>query len=475
MQNIEPTEIEKIFHKAELLRENGKREEALQEYTRVVFLAPRHWPAYFHLGTLFGATGKYELAVSLLRRAEELNSDNPVVKNNLAEYLDKLDRHDEAIEFFQQSWDLDSTVNNTSAAASIGRIYWESNRPKEAIPYFDMVLNNAKDQEVSKEIEGALHVSRWFRGLCKMCLGDYQAAWDDYESRVNIPGVINPDLSGEKWTGQSLDGKTIFFAYEQRFGDIIQFMRFIPLLNEMGARVLIQIPPELERLFSHSFPDVELVLTSEKIPEYDYHHLVTSVPAILNLTKKEATLYKTPYMDVVETDRVAAAPPMRGDSCLRVGLLWAGQPNPDRSIPITKYIPLLKHRSVSFYSFQLGERRQDLYDNAVGWLIHDLAPGIKDFYDSSILLKNMDLLITIDTAIAHQAGALGVPVWLMLRHVSDWRWELNREDNAWYSSMRLFRQESEGCWDEAAIKLERAFDKWVERSERQKNSGSKNT
>lgn len=475
MQNIEPSEIDTIFHKAELLRENGKKEEALQEYTRVVFLAPRHWPAYFHLGTLFGSSGKHELAVSLLRRADEINPDNPVVKNHLADYLSKLDRDEEAIEFFKQSWELDSSINNTSAAANIGRVYWESNRPKEAIPYFDQVLDTTKDQDISKEIEGSVHVSRWFRGLCRMCLGDYEAAWEDYESRINIPGVINPDLSGEKWTGQSLDGKTIFFAYEQRFGDIIQFMRFIPLLKESGARVLIQIPPELERLFRISFPDVELVLTSEPIPEYDYHQLVTSVPAILKLSKKDITQCKIPYMDVVEADKVAAAPPLRNDSCLRVGLLWAGQPNPDRSIPITKYVPLLKHRSISFYSFQLGERRQDLYDNAVGWLIHDLAPGISDFYDSSLLLKNMDLLITIDTAIAHQAGALGVPVWLMLRHFSDWRWELNREDNAWYPSMRLFRQEREGCWDEAAEKLERAFDKWVERSERKKNTGSKSS
>jgi len=470
MQNFEPSEIDAIFHKAELLRENGKQEEALQEYTRVVYFAPRHWPAYFHLGTLFSASGKYELAASLLHRSAEINPDNHVIKNHLADCLMKLNRHDEAIPLLKASWSIDSSTNNNSAPAKIGIILWESNRPKEAIEYFDLVLDAKYDHDTSKEAVDSMHVSRWFRGLCRMSLGDYQVAWGDYETRGNIPGVIHPELPGKLWTGQPLEGKTIFFAYEQRFGDIIQFLRFLPRLNEMGANIIVQIPPELDRLIRYSVSDVELVSTNDPIPDYDYHQLITSVPAVLNLSKKDIKNDLVPYLNVSDSDKAAASPSMRNDTCLKVGLVWAGQPEPDRSIPLAQYIPLLRHSSVSFYSFQLGDRRKDLYDNAVGWLIQDLSPNISDFYDSSVLLKNMDLLITIDTAIAHQAGALGVPVWVMLKYFSDWRWEINREDNAWYPSMRLFRQEREGAWSEAGLQLENAFGKWVSRSTRAINT-----
>lgn len=460
MQSTKISEIEAVFIKAEQLRENGKHEEALQEYTKVVYFAPRHWPAYFHLGVIFGEKGHNELAISLLHRSAALNPDNPVIKNHLADFLMKLNRNEEALALLKTSWSLDSSTKNVSAPAKVGKILWESNHPAEAIPYFDLVV--LADQDSSKENEDLRHVSRWLRGLCRMSLGDYQLAWDDYETRNNIPGVIVPDLAGEQWSGQSLSGKTIFFAYEQRFGDIIQFIRFLPRLISMNANIIVQVPPELDRLMRYSFADIELVSTKEPLPDYDYHQFITSVPAILKLNYEDIVNYSVPYLDIDGSDKKSL--PARKDSFLKVGLVWAGQPDPDRSIPLAQYIPLLKHRSVSFYSLQLGDRRNDLNGNAVGWLIHDLAPVISNFYDSSVLLKDMDLLITIDTAIAHQAGALGVPVWLMLRFFSDWRWENNRDDNPWYPSMRIFRQEKQGSWSETGKQLELAFEDWVSQS-----------
>ncbi len=456
MQSTKISEIEAVFIKAEQLRESGKVEEALQEYTKVVYYAPRHWPAYFHLGVMFGAKGNNELAVSLLRRSAELNPDNPVIKNHLADFLIKLNRNEEALEFLKVSWSLDSSTKNISAPAKIGKLFWESNRPEEAIPYFDLVVSK---EASSKENEDLKCISRWLRGLCRMSLGDYLAAWDDYEIRNNIPGVIVPELTGEMWSGQTLSNKTIFFAYEQRFGDFLQFIRFLPRIKHADTKVIVQVPPELDRQMRYSFADVELVSTKEPLPNYDYYQFITSVPAVLKLCREDIIKSPVHYLDVDDKDKKSI--PVRNDTFLKVGLVWAGQPDPDRSIPLTQYIPLLRNRSVSFYSFQLGSRRNDLKEHAVGWLIHDLAPMISDFYDSSVLLKEMDLLITIDTAITHQAGALGVPVWLMLRFFSDWRWETNRDDNIWYPSMRLFRQEKQGIWSEAGKQLELVFEEWV--------------
>ncbi len=459
IQNPQIAEIEATFRKAEQLRESGDREEALKEYTRVVYFAPRHWPTYFHLGVMFGEAGHNELAVSLLSRSAELMPNDYAIRNHLADYLIKLHLDEAAMEQLKESWKLDSTQRNLSALLKIGKIFRESNRPAEAIPYFEQILTEHEGETITKETEDLRTVSRWFRALSRMSLGDYQAAWDDFEIRNNIPGVIVPIMEGEKWTGQPLDGKTIFLAFEQRFGDIIHFMRFIPKVREMGARIIVQIPPELDRLFRHSFPEIEFVLTSHPIPEFDYYQYLTSIPAVLNLGAEDTISDAIPYLQVNDSDIQPL--PMRNETFLKVGFVWEGNPDPDRSIPINRYIPLLKHRNVSFYSFQLGDRRKDLFDNAVGWLVVDLGPQISDFYDSSVLLKQMDLLITIDTAIAHQAGALDIPVWLMLRFFSDWRWDLEQDSNRWYPTMRVFKQEKLNSWTEPGIKLEQAFEDWV--------------
>ena len=177
MESIQISEIEAVFKKAEQLRESGKNDEALQEYTKVVYFAPRHWPAYFHLGVLFGASGHNELAVSLLHRSAALNPNDRAIKNHLADHLMKLNHNEEALVHLKASWSLDSSQINISAPFKVGKILWESNRPREAIEYFDRVLADQEDQDSNKASEELRIYSRWFRSLCRMSLGDYQAAW----------------------------------------------------------------------------------------------------------------------------------------------------------------------------------------------------------------------------------------------------------------------------------------------------------
>lgn len=457
------SEIDTWFQQAELFRASGKKEDALKEYSKVVFFAPSHWPAYFHLGVLLGEAGHHELAVAMLRRSEAFNPDNAVIKNHIADYLTLLGRIEEARQSLEKSWALDSSYGNISAQLKIGTLLRESNRPEEALPYFQRVIDQKGDG--TQEAIDRYHVACWFRGLCHYALNDYQAAWPDYEKRNGIPGVIVPRLDGELWQGQPLEGKTIFLTYEQRFGDFLQFVRFLPCLTDMGARVIVQTPPELARQMKQSFPKVELAPAGGAIPAYDYHHFITSIPAVLNMSKDDIARSACTYLDVADEDRVTDLP-ARPETSLKVGLVWEGQPDPPRSIPLAHYIPLLKHGEVSFYSFQLGQQQKHLYQQAVSWLVHDLSPRITDFYQSSALLKEMDLLITIDTAIAHQAGALGMPVWLMIRNFADWRWN----DNSWYPSMRIFRQKHKDSWDEAAHEMQAAFAEWVVTAKKKKSS-----
>ncbi|MDF1821871.1 MAG: hypothetical protein P1U64_09870 [Alcanivoracaceae bacterium] len=462
MSNQALSEVAAVFAQAEKARESGNIEEALQGYTKVVFFAPKHWPAYFHLGTLFGDKGNHDLAVAMLRRADEIKPDHHVIKNHIADHLMKQELLEEAVPWLEASWSLTPDAYNIGALMKLGKIAWELNDLEKGIAYFDQLLAIEEPADADEGIRDTRHVSRWFRALCFMGLGNFQEAWAGYEWRYYLPGVITPILHGTKWEGQSLEGQRIILAYEQRFGDVIQFIRFVPRLEAMGAKVILQLPPELIRQVRQSFPEVEIVSTEDVLPEYDLWQLATSIPAVLNLPEEELYKDPVPYFDVAGADKRTL--PMRPDTQLKVGLVWAGKPEPDRSMPYRHYVPLLRHKEVSFYSFQLGEKRQDIFDAATGWLVRDLGGDITDFYDSSALLQEMDLLITIDTAIAHQAGALGVPVWLMLRWFSDWRWQLGRTDCPWYPGMRLFRQHEPSRWEGACADLYEAFDHWVKQS-----------
>lgn len=463
MQQVNKAEIDRIFVAAEKLRNAGELDKALTEYSRVALVAPDHWPSLFHLGCGFAQKGNLDVGVALLRRAEKINPKNAVIKNHLADHLLTQGEISQAVKLFQASWELDSGPENTSALLKLGRIYREDNQLDLATEYFDALVaaENGEEDASFKRME----IGRWFRCLCYLAKGDYEEGWKDYDARHHIPGVVVPKLEGERWTGQPLKGKTIFLSYEQRFGDLIQFMRFVPMLTNKGAKVVMHVPPELMRQLSQDFPDVRMLPISEPVPAYDYYQFVTSIPEVLKLSKQKALKQSTTYLKVQKADRSRKVG-MRPKTELKVGLVWAGKPDPDRSISLTHYLPLLKHDLVSFYSFQLGQQREDLGGHGAGWLIKDLSGEISDFYDSSVLLKQMDLLITIDTAIAHQAGALGVPTWLMLRYFSDWRWELDRDDSDWYWSLRLFRQHAAGDWSEAAARMQSAFDQWVKKETR---------
>ncbi len=441
------TELKELFQRAESFRKAKQFPQAINAYIQLISHAPRHWPAYYKMGVLLNEIGRKEAAIVAVQRAVDLAPDNASIYITLGVYLKNMGKRKESMNAFNKALSLEP--NNIYALFNKGEQLLRMNESKQALMYFDTILRGDKDAENIKAI------SQWLRAVARLTLGDYQNAWEDYESRIHHPTTTFPELIGEKWIGQPMEGKTIFLAYEQRFGDVIQFSRFIPKLVELGAKVILQTPQELMRLFRSLGYSIQLIEYKEPLPEYDYCQLVTSIPAILNYSKEEVGISN--YLDVDITQERPELP-MRKGTRHKVGLIWSGKPTPNRSIPLTYYTPLLRHRNVSFYSFQLGDAKNEIKALAVDWLIHDLSPQINDFYDSSLFMKEMDLIITIDTAAAHQAGALGVPVWLMLIYYSDWRWgNAGDETTAWYPSMRIFRQTEYESWDGAANQLYTAF------------------
>jgi hypothetical protein len=249
-----------------------------------------------------------------------------------------------------------------------------------------------------------------------------------------------------EWDGSSPGGKTILLYTEQGFGDAIQFVRFATLLAALGARVIVRCQPELRRLLQAT-PGVYAVFTpGEPLPPLDLHCALLGLPRLLGITLDTlpaAMPYIQPDQEVAARWRSRVN---TGGAGLKVGLVWGSQsPNPDaplKSATLQAFAPLISVRAARFYSLQIGEAARQ----AVSLPITDLTQEIRDFADTAGLISSLDLTISVDTSVAHLAGAMGKPVWTLLPHVPDWRWEPDSPVSKWYPTMRLYRQPRRGDW-----------------------------
>jgi hypothetical protein len=296
-----------------------------------------------------------------------------------------------------------------------------------------------------------------------LLLGRLAEGFAEYEHRLaprpaHIPG---PPV----WRGEPLEGWTILLHAEQGIGDTIQFVRYLPEVARRGAgRVLLAAPPTFARLLA-GLPGLDALVRPEDRAEVRAHvHCpLLSLPHVLGTTTVETIPAPTPYLRAEPAaltrwrERLAD---LRG---LRVGLVWAGNPrhqnDRNRSIAPERLAPLLRVRGVSWVSLQLGAPVERLREQAPeGAVLVDIAPELTDLAETAAAIVQLDLVVAVDTAVAHLAGALGRPVWVLLPAVPDWRWLLGREDSPWYSTMRLFRQQRAGDWDGVVARIAAALE-----------------
>jgi tetratricopeptide (TPR) repeat protein len=453
--------VQSLLNKANVHASKKEYNKAFQCCIQALKKEPSTWNAYLGIGTILQQTEKYPAALICYQRATHLNPKNPDLWRRLGDILYLNNRYREAERALKKGLRIDP--EHLMLNYSMGLLCKNMNKPDLAIEFFDKVIMSQSNDTLLLEL---IVECQWQKGLCELGKGDYANGWSGFESRLKLKRVPQPKFPGEIWQGQSLQGKTIFLTYEQRFGDLIHIIRFVPQLSKMGARVLVQSPKQLIRLLEQIEEIDAVVEVDSEIPNYDFHLPITSLMPVLNISINDIPA-KMPYLKVSNLDEVSI-PEFEGMK-LKVGLVWAGKPKPDRSCPLPLLIPLLKRQEVGFYSFQLGPRRKDIFENNIGWMLHDLSPRIEDFYSSSQLLEKMDLIITIDSAPAHQAAALGKPVWMLLIHSADWRWMYDRDDTPWYPTMRLFRQEKPGSWQEPTLKLGKVFDSWVNEQLKKQN------
>ena len=293
---------------------------------------------------------------------------------------------------------------------------------------------------------------RYNKGLLSLLLGDFASGWQDYEYRWTQTDQFRaPDFAQPLWQNDAdISGKAILLHAEQGLGDTLHFVRYVEQVAAQGATVYLQVHPQLASLVA-SIPGVAKVIASgEPLPAFDFHCPLASLPLAFK-TDLTTIPSKTPYLQP-STERVAYwAQRLQGYAAPRIGLVWAGaalfKNDRNRSIALPTFARIAADRGLHFFSLQKELRAADAPLLQTLPNVTQLGPELSDFAETAAAIANLDLIITVDTAVAHLAGALGKPVWILLPFFPDFRWLVERTDSPWYPSARLFRQPSIGDWD----------------------------
>jgi hypothetical protein len=294
----------------------------------------------------------------------------------------------------------------------------------------------------------------YYAGLLHLLHGDFAAGWHNYEYRWQTKMLRNArrDFSQPQWLGQRIDGARILLHAEQGLGDTLQFIRYVPMVTSRGAKVILEVPFELRRLVERAFgATVQVVTRGSRLPDFEWQSPLMSLPLAFG-TDLTSIPAPTPYLqaDPQLTSEFAQHLTASSTTGLRVGLVWSGSPlhtrDRQRSIPLAQLCALTEIPGATFYALQKGPAAKDLLDMPIDMNLIDLSGYLNDFADTAAALAHLDLVVTADTAVAHLAGALGKPVWILLTHNPDWRWLLGRADSPWYPTARLFRQRAAGDW-----------------------------
>jgi tetratricopeptide (TPR) repeat protein/glycosyltransferase involved in cell wall biosynthesis len=408
--------------------------EAAQIYRQVLQQDPQQLDALHLLGVMAHQKKNFAESRAYLTRVLTLEPNFAEAHTNLASTLREQGDFTAAINHAQIAIALNPSFAN--GYASLGLIYRQQGNLEQAIASYNQALAlNPNDVE-----------THWNRALVWLLAGDFRQGFAEYEWRWQRPHRRPRPFSQPLWDGGDLHGRRILLHAEQGFGDTIQFIRYVALVAERGGQVIVECQEPLLRLLQTMTGIDQLVARDSALPEFDVHASLMSLPGIVGTTL--ATVPATvPYLTPPDSDlRLTAA-----IGTLKVGLVWSGsrtnQNNHHRACPPHELRPLLAVPGISYYCLQKEKSATEWAELTEGGAeVQDLSPLLSDFAETAAAIAQLDLVITVDTAVAHLAGALGKPVWLLLTFAPDWRWMLHRQDSPWYPTMRLFRQSTPGDW-----------------------------
>lgn len=416
------------------LCERNEVDAAIACYQKAISLQPTYADAYANLGSALTRKGRIDEAIAACRKAISLQPTGAPGYNNLGVALAEQGDFETAIAAYRKAIELKSDYSD--AHSNLGNAYAALGESHKAV------------RACQAAVKFAPHAvqAHWNLAVALLRAGQFEAGWEEYEWRwaaYKRRGSLR--FSNPTWDGSPLNGRTILLHAEQGFGDVIQFSRYVPLVAQLGGKVIFECPPELFELFKSLAGGAELIASGSPLPRYDLHCPLMSLPRALK-TRLDSIPPNVPYL-AADSKRVQAWKSIVRDSQnrMKIGLAWAGKPthtnDRNRSMDLSQFATLSDCGAV-FHSLQ----KVPLTAHPIQFEVIDHANQLTDFAETAALIANMDLIISVDTSVAHLAGALAKPIWLLLPHLPDWRWLTNRTDSPWYPTMRLFRQRAPGDW-----------------------------
>ena len=427
------------------LRALGRTREAEGEYRQATALKSEFADPWSNLGNLLWEGGRMEDAEAACRRALQIRPRFPEALINLGIVLRDQDRLEEAIEVYKRALAL--RTNYAEAHNGLGSVLMRERKVGAAEAAYRRAL-------AIKPNFAEAHLNLAF---CLLAQGRYLEAWPEYEWRIKVKELAagQRSFTQPEWQGEQLGGRTLLIHAEQGMGDAIQFARFAKLAAERGARVILEVHPPLVPLLGRLEGVAEVVPMRGALPGFEWHVRLLSLPNIFDIGLDRLS-GEPPYIEA-DPDRVEAWRETIGDDGrLRVGLVWSGNAGnrklAHRNMPLDALRPLLAVDGVRLFSLQVGPPSAELSRLPRG-AVENLAPRLGDFAETASAIANLDLIITVDTSVAHLAGALGRPTWIMLPFVRDWRWLIEGEESPWYATVRLFQQPAPHHWEPVVARI----------------------
>lgn len=439
--------VEAHCNRGVVLQELGRPAEAVASYDRALAARPDYAEALSNRGNALKALGCFTEALASYDRALALRPDYPEALSNRGVVLQALHRFDEALANQDRALALDP--DSASALNNRAGVLQELGRFDEALASYDRALALAPDYA-----EAGLN-----RALLLLLTARFAEGWPAYEGRRRTADWEPRRFTIPEWAGEDIAGKRLLLYAEQGFGDTIQFVRYARLAAARGAHVVLEVQPPLADLLAASGCADTVLAAGAPLPPVDLQCPLLSLPRLFATTIANIPA-QIPYINP-PPERIAAWAARLPSDAPRVGLAWSGHrvnsKDHDRSIAFAQLAPLLAVPSVRFVSLHKDVRASDAEAFAGCGDIIDVRGELRDFADTAAAIANLDLVVTVDTAVAHLAGAMGKPVWILLPRVPDFRWLIDRADSPWYPSARLFRQTEAGDWDEVIARVAAAL------------------
>ncbi|UFS72415.1 tetratricopeptide repeat protein [Geomonas sp. RF6] len=442
----EPMNADRAYACGTFLAEEGRVREACARFMKAAFLEPKRWQAHYSLGVALQRMGLIPQAQEAFADGIAADSGVPLLHEVLGVVLQMGGDLPAACASYRRALELDplslrSLYNLGTACRELGQL-------AEALHFFERVAERSPGHADA----------RWNRAVLLLMHGDLTRGWGEFRWRFRKSSAAperHPDTP--RWDGSPLQGRTILLHAEQGLGDTVQFVRYAPLVAARGGRVILEVQAASLLPLLEGLPGVAgVVAAGEPLPEFQARASLMDLPAIFGTTLE--TIPAAPYLAADEELKEIWRQRLPGGGTFRVGLVWKGssrhENDANRSLSLAAFAPLAGTAAVSFHSVQLGDGAAQL---DAPFPLHDLTSQIGDFSDTAALVTNLDLVITVDTCVAHLCGALGVPTWVLIPLVPDWRWLLDREDSPWYPTLRLFRQKKLGDWGEVLQRVREAL------------------